>query len=92
MTVFAIVTTTEIAAERMERAIAHNFTPEENLRVGNTWLIDTKLPTSKDVTELLCGGKDANTFSIHSFIVLPVTSYYGMHNPNTWEWLQSKGL
>lgn len=92
MTVFAIVTTTEAAAERMDVAITHKLMPEQYHRVGTTWLVDTKLPTSRDVTEFLCGGSDINEFKIHSFIVMPVTSYFGLHNAITWEWLQSKGL
>ncbi|WP_155409052.1 hypothetical protein [Pluralibacter gergoviae] len=94
MTVFAIVTTSasDNAAERMGVAIARRFSPQDFLRIGSTWLVDTKLPTSKDVTHYLCGGESVNEFQIHSFIVLPVNSYFGMHHPNTWEWLQSKGL
>ncbi|MDA8492458.1 hypothetical protein [Kluyvera georgiana] len=93
MAIFAVIATNEQAKEPLQKAIKARFEDSFVQIVGeNTWLIDCPLATSKAVTEFLCGGANVNEFRIHSFLVLPVTSYYGMHHPTVWEWLQSKGI
>lgn len=93
MTVFAVVVSEPERCENMGTAIVEHFAKENFLRVGECfWLIDSSLPTSRELTLLLTGGDEVNKYDIRSFLVIPITSYYGLHNKITWEWLQAKGI
>lgn len=89
MTIFAVVATDNRSC--MKSAVAEHFCASQVLEVGDClWLIDAECPTGKELTMQLRGGSD--TTRLNSFIVLPVNSYFGMHNKLVWEWLGSKGL
>ncbi|HCU0428873.1 MULTISPECIES: hypothetical protein [Serratia] len=89
MTVFAVIATDD--QENMKKAVSEKFSTQQFLEVGDSlWLIDSQCATTRDLTMLLCG--EDNSAELSSFIVLPVTSYFGLHNKLVWEWLNAKGL
>jgi hypothetical protein len=61
-------------------AAANLYTIEEG-----KWIIDSPAVTSKDFADSL--GVVATE---SSFIVVPVTGYYGRTQPDLWEWLAAK--
>ncbi|MCK7307894.1 MULTISPECIES: hypothetical protein [Enterobacter] len=93
MAVFAVVAThvEETSRPNVRKQIHDKFTDTQFLEVADClWFVDAEFATSKDLTLFLSGEDNANQLS--SFIVLPVTSYYGLHNMIVWEWLAAKGL
>ena len=48
------------------------------------WLVNSSLPTSKDVSDQLGISETA------TFFLAPVRGYFGRANPAIWEWLAAK--
>ncbi|NQF31019.1 hypothetical protein [Enterobacter asburiae] len=93
MSIFAVVATNpgERSRPKIKQLIHEKIPGTHFLEVDDClWFVDTELATSKELTILLCG--EDNPDKVGSFVVLPVTAYYGMHNKTVWEWLSSKGL
>lgn len=93
MAVFAVVATLadENSRPKMRRLIHEKFAETQYIEVSDClWFVDTEFATTKELTLFLSGEENANNLS--SIIVLPVTSYYGLHSKLVWEWLAAKGL
>lgn len=73
--------------EDIKRVVEEVIEQHNRCKISDdAWFVDSSCATSKDLSEMLhrpeCNG---------SFIVTPVTSYYGFHQQHVWEWLSSKG-
>jgi len=68
---------------------------------GGSWLVASQHQTTKEVAEKIGSPmaqkglisslvKDLDSSTQVQFVVVPVTTYWGIHSPNTWEWIQSR--
>lgn len=93
MAVFAVIATSFEDVTLLEKAISDHFDEKAYiLSDENLWLIDCDLPTTRAVAEKMGLHVHPNPYGISSYIVFPVSSYFGMQLPSTWEWLKSKGI
>ncbi len=82
MTVFVVLTPTD----RADAAIQTTF-PGEFLKVaGGQWLVAAGGMTTQEIT----GRLGAETGDKGQVIVLAVSSYWGWHTNNIWEWIRTK--
>lgn len=89
MSVFAVIASNE--QQEMEAAINELYEDADVLRVSTSfWVVDCEKATPKEATEYLLSAKNGS--SLRSFIVMPVTSYYGLHSKKLWDWLIAKGV
>jgi len=71
---------------RMSDLVSTNFGSDSYKISENQWLVSHK-GTTKDVYKDLFP-TDANEFG--RFIIAKIDSYYGLHSPDIWEWLEAK--
>lgn len=92
MSIFAIVVTSENDDTRamMREVVAEKF-PEQHMNVDDClWFVESQLATAQELFNVLDGGNDEQ--NLNSYIIFPVSSYYGRHKMPVWEWLRAKGL
>ena len=83
MQVFAVF---EIKNPSVVKARAEeHYAPHVYVSSPQTLFVATSGQTTKEVAETLGFGEEGR-----SGIVVPVTSYWGRHNPNLWEWIDSR--
>lgn len=93
MSVFAIVASDQPSATPLEKAISDHFAPDSYLKAGdNLWLVDSDLLSTSAVADKLNLNKIPNPYGATAYLILPVTGYFGLQYPPTWEWLRSKGV
>ncbi|WP_410517402.1 hypothetical protein QNH99_05870 [Pantoea allii] len=89
MAVFAVVAIGDTV--KMGGSITQKLPPQDYHKVDNsTWFVSApaNLVTPKEVCDFLgitnglCGWA----------IVTSITTYYGFHSKNTWDWLTAKGV
>lgn len=84
MTVFAILETTENQA--LGERIQHEY-PLDHVKVAvGQWLV-SDVGNAKTVSDRLGITGDAN---VRGTMILSISSYYGRHNTEIWEWIKSK--
>lgn len=72
----------------MDVAIKANYQPEDYFLISpGHWFVYSQLLTPRDISIQLVPNNEADTF-----LVTPVSSYYGFYNPKLWDWLKSKGM
>lgn len=89
MAVFAVVAISDAA--KMSVSISRKLQSQDYHKVDeSTWLVSPPqhLVTPKEVSDFL----DVTNGGAGRAIVLLVSSYYGYHMKNTWDWLVAKGV
>lgn len=89
MTVFAVVAISDAA--KMGVSITGKLQPQNYHKVDeSTWLVTPPehLVTPKEVSDFL----EVTNGGAGRAIVLLVSSYYGYHMKDTWDWLTAKGV
>ena len=70
----------------IQSAVQMHYESQDYRDVGHAFLVADKGITSQQVGEKL--GLNSNAAS--RSIIVPVTSYWGLHAPDTWEWIRVK--
>ncbi|EAA8358369.1 hypothetical protein AB0327_003133 [Salmonella enterica] len=87
MGVFAIIASNDkVVADR----IADKIQPKDFYRAdGHVWFVcaPTEVVTTKELSDFL----NISSGAAGRVIVMHVTSYYGYHERELWDWLQIKG-
>jgi hypothetical protein len=74
------------SAPALETAVSSKFEAGNRYKIEDgKWILDSPAMTSKEFADSLGA---VNTES--SFIVVPVTAYFGRTQPDLWEWLAAK--
>tara|TARA_B100000929_G_scaffold222162_1_gene178501 strand:- start:767 stop:1039 length:273 start_codon:yes stop_codon:yes gene_type:complete len=69
--------------EEMGKLISQKF-PDNYYEISSDeWFVASEKGTTKSVAEELHPDGESGTF-----IVIPVTNFWGFHNKSTWEWLE----
>lgn len=89
MAVFAVIASSN--PEQMSALIAEKIPPQDYHQIDDkSWFVSSPegVVTPKELSDFLGISKgDAGRV-----IILHVSSYYGFHNRNTWDWLSVKGV
>ncbi|MGQ3662024.1 hypothetical protein [Citrobacter braakii] len=89
MAVFAIIASTD--GPGLGLLVKQHFQPQDFTQVdGNVWLVDApkNIVTPKELSDFL----GISSGSIGQVMIMHVTSYYGFHKRDIWDWLNIKGV
>ncbi|AMH11616.1 MULTISPECIES: hypothetical protein [Klebsiella] len=89
MAVFAIIASND--GPGLGLKIKSTIQPQDFCEVdGNTWLVSAPqhIVTAKELSDFL----GISTGAIGQVVVLHVTTYYGFHKREMWDWLAMKGV
>lgn len=89
MTVFAVIASNDPVA--LEKKISGNFATQDFHKVDEkTWLVSppVNIVTAKELVDFL----GISSGAAGRVLVLLVSSYYGYHARDTWDWLTAKGV
>jgi hypothetical protein len=82
------ITALEGSEALISAAIASKFVPESVRAVDiNKWFVRSNSLTAKDVSDLLVLG-DPTAISGAGYLIVTVSGYYGVAQPDLWEWLR----
>jgi len=89
MSVFAVITSN--APEMLEKLIPVRLAPQDYHRVDeHTWFVNapSAIVTPKELSDFL----GVSNGEAGRALILHITSYYGYHAKETWDWLNVKGV
>ena len=89
MPVFAVIAGNN-SATTLRNNVTKSYPGIDSVSIENgNWLIfEEKLLTPKEVCDKLVGIENLQ----NTLLVVPVESYWGIHNTDVWSWLTSKKL
>lgn len=89
MAVFAIIASND--GPGLGLKIQGTIVPQDCYQIDdNTWLVSApdNVVTAKELSDFL----DISAGSVGQVIIMHVTSYYGYHRRDIWDWLSLKGV
>ncbi|MFQ6371749.1 hypothetical protein [Shewanella sp. YIC-542] len=90
MAVFCLTAPSSHQSFQLESKLDAAYPGDKKIKLydASVWLVsdsDTNLP--QEVFNKIFQGKESNNTSI---LITPVNAYWGMQNPQVWDWLESK--
>ncbi|MDD9245282.1 hypothetical protein PVM12_14695 [Enterobacter soli] len=86
MTIYSIAATSD--PQKVQAAIKNHFDEPDYFEVHpGFWFVSSGLATPKELSDLIAPNREIGTF-----IVVPVTGYYGFHNKVMWDWFSARGI